>query len=88
MEGVIHLSPSFSYQDVIKRDKRKVAKEFEAILIKELLKEAFRPMLQNKSFETRLYYDSFLEAISKKMAEAGGIGIAKFMLENLKDGKA
>lgn len=73
-----------TYQEMIKKDKREIATEFESILLKEMLKEAFKPMLQGKSFDTRLYYDSLLEGISKKFAEAGGIGIAKFILENLK----
>ncbi len=75
------------YEDMLKRDKLKIAIEFEAILLKEVLKEAFKPMLEGKSFDTRLYYDTFLEGISKKLAEAGGIGIAKFILEKVGDGK-
>ncbi|MCS6957631.1 MAG: hypothetical protein RMK75_04130 [Aquificaceae bacterium] len=79
---------SLNYQELIKKDKKSTAVEFEAILLKELLKEAFKPMLEDKSFDTRLYYDSFLENLSKKLAQAGGIGIAKFILEHIKDGKA
>ncbi|MEN3029097.1 MAG: rod-binding protein [Aquificaceae bacterium] len=79
--------PGMTPLDVLKRDKKAVALEFEALLIKEMLKEAFKPMLEGKSFDTRLYYDTFLEKLSKKMADAGGIGIARFILENLKDGK-
>lgn len=85
MDKVLFSSPSLTFQEVIKRNKRDIAIEFESILLKEILKEAFRPMLQGKSFDTRLYYDSFLEGISKKVAEVGGIGIAKFILENLKE---
>ncbi|WPM32174.1 hypothetical protein IAE16_00480 [Hydrogenobacter sp. T-2] len=76
-----------NYIDTIKRDKKAVAVEFEAILLKEVLKEAFRPMLEGKTFDTKLYYDIFLENISRKLAEAGGMGIAKFILDNVRDGK-
>ncbi len=76
-----------NYLDAMKKDKKAVAIEFEAILLKEIMKEAFRPMLEGKSFDTKLYYDTFLENVSRKLAEAGGIGIAKFILDNLRDGK-
>ncbi len=52
-----------NYMDTLKRDKKAVAIEFEAILLKEVLKEAFRPMLEGKSFDSKLYYDAFLENI-------------------------
>ncbi len=84
---VFFSNPGMGYEDMLKRDKLKIAIEFEAILLKEVLKEAFKPMLEGKSFDTRLYYDTFLEGISKKLAEAGGIGIAKFILEKVGDGK-
>ncbi len=62
-----------------------VAKEFEAILLKEVLKEAFRPLLKDKSFQERMYYDTFLEGISRKVALGGGIGIAEYILKSLDD---
>ncbi len=80
--------PSLGYQELLKKDKKEVAKEFEAILIKEFLKEAFKPMTEKKSFQHRMYYDTFLDNLSKKLAEAGGVGIGKFILENIKDEKA
>ncbi len=83
-----YLINSLGYQETLKKDKKEAAKEFEAILIKEFLKEAFKPILENKSFQSKLYYDTFLENISKKLAEAGGVGIAKFILDNWKDEKA
>ncbi|MEJ7554425.1 MAG: hypothetical protein WKI50_00630, partial [Aquificaceae bacterium] len=63
-----------NYIDTMKKDKKAVAIEFEAILLKEVMKEAFKPMLEGKSFDTKLYYDIFLENLSRKLAEAGGIG--------------
>ncbi len=67
------------------KSKKEVVREFEAIMIKQLLKEAMKPTLSNKSFGYRMYYDYFLEAVSKKMAESGGIGLGKFILEQSKD---
>ncbi|MCS7196379.1 MAG: hypothetical protein N2648_05450 [Aquificaceae bacterium] len=85
---IVHSVPSMTPLELLKKDKKGVALEFEALLIKEVLKEAFKPMLEGKSFDARLYYDTFLEKLGRKIAEAGGIGIARFILENLKDGKA
>ena len=80
----ISYSPSgMAYQELLKRDIKSTAVEFEAILLKEILKEAFRPMLSGKSFEKRMYYDIFLDNISKKLAESGGIGIANSILDRI-----
>ncbi len=84
---VLPTSPGLGFLENLRKDKKELAKEFEAIMLKELLKVAFEPMLEGKSFESRLYYDSFLDGVSRKLAEAGGIGIARFMLEHIKDEK-
>lgn len=68
------------YRTLTKKQPEEVAKEFEAIFIKEILKEAFKPMTEGKSFTARMYYDAFLEGVSEKLASTGGIGIAKFIL--------
>ncbi|SHK56789.1 rod-binding protein [Thermocrinis minervae] len=79
--------PSSNYLDTVKRDKKELAKEFEAILLKEFLKEGLKPVLENKSFQERMYYDSFIDSLSRKLAEAGGVGIAKMILKSIKDEK-
>lgn len=84
---IIPTGQGFGFLENISRDKRALAKEFEALMMKEILRTAFEPMLAGKSFESRLYYDSFLDAVSKKLAEGGGIGIARFLLEHLRDEK-
>ncbi len=81
------LVSSLGYQEILKKDKKEVAKEFEAILLNEFLKEAFKPFTKDKSLQNKLYYDAFLENISRKLAQAGGVGIAKFILDNWKDEK-
>ncbi|WP_448588021.1 rod-binding protein [Thermocrinis sp.] len=85
MDGKIYLPPSFSYLQNYTKDKKKIAQEFESILLKELLKEGFRGILKGKSFQHQMYYDLFLEKLSKHMALNGGIGIADFVLRNLRD---
>jgi len=47
--------------------------------------EAFKRFMNNKSFQERLYYDAFLENLSRHLAHNGGVGIAQFILRNLKD---
>ena len=79
--------PSYDFRSLSKRDVKEVATEFEAVLLKQVLKEGMRPLLRNKSFYQRMYYDSFMEAVSRKLAEAGGVGIAEFILKQLEHNK-
>lgn len=81
MNRVTFSEPSYNYRELVKKDIKSVAKEFESILIKQVLKEAFRSVLKDKSIYQRFYHDMFLEGVSKKLAEAGGVGIAKFIVE-------
>jgi len=82
----IRFEPPSYFNDVLKRrDKETAVKEFEALMIKAMLKEAMKPALSNKSFGYRMYYDYFLEAVSKKMAESGGIGLGRYIMEKLKE---
>ncbi len=75
-------NPSYNYRDLMKKDVKEVAKEFEAIMIKQILKEAYRPILRKKSFYQKMYYDMFLEGVSKRLAEGGGVGLARFIVES------
>ena len=85
MQPKIYLPPALGYMQEYTKDKKKLAQEFEAILLKEILKEAFKGFMNNKSFEERLYYDAFLENLSRHLALNGGVGITQFILKNLKD---
>ncbi|MFN3599529.1 MAG: rod-binding protein [Aquificaceae bacterium] len=75
--------PSLTQQEFLKRDKKELALEFEAIFLKEILKEAYKPLLKDKSFDTKIYYDMFLENIGKELAKGGGIGLASFILKSM-----
>ncbi|MFN3871180.1 MAG: rod-binding protein [Aquificaceae bacterium] len=79
--------PGLTSQELLKRDKKSLALEFEAIFLKEILKEAYKPLLKDKPFDTRIYYDMFLDNIGKELAKGGGIGLANFILKVCKDGK-
>jgi len=81
----IYLPPSICYMQEYTKDKKKLAQEFEAILLKEVLKEGFKGFMKDRSFQERLYYDAFLENLSKHLALNGGVGIAQFIFKNLKD---
>jgi len=85
MDTRIYLPPSMGYMQEHTKDKKKLAQEFEAILLKEVLKEGFKGFMKDKSFQERLYYDTFLENLSRHLALNGGVGIAQFILKNLKD---
>jgi Rod binding domain-containing protein len=73
------------YMQEYTKDKKKLAQEFETILLKEVLKEAFKRFMNGKGFQQRLYHDAFLENLSRHLALNGGVGIAQFILKNLKD---
>ncbi|NPB08187.1 MAG: hypothetical protein GXN96_04575 [Aquificae bacterium] len=85
MSKVEFTLPSYGYRELLSKKPEELAKEFEAILLKEVLKEAFRPLVAGKSFSTRMYYDAFLDGVSRELASAGGVGIAKYILDNLKE---
>lgn len=88
MKEVLFSPDPYSYREQVRRDVKSVATEFEALLLKEILKNAYRPLLRSRSFHQRIYYDMFFENVSKKLAEAGGIGIARFIIENFGEQKA
>ena len=79
--------PPYTYKDLIKRDVKSLAREFEAIMLKEVLKVAFRPTLEGKSFQHRIYFDMFIDSVSRKLAEGGGIGLADYILRSLRGRK-
>ncbi|WP_029551694.1 rod-binding protein [Thermocrinis jamiesonii] len=85
MDLKIYLPPSLNYLQDYTKDKKKLAQEFESIFIKELLKEGFRSLTKGKGFQQQIYYDLFLENLSRHLAQSGGIGIAQFILGNLND---
>ena len=74
--------PSLNYRELVKKKPEELAKELESIFLKEILKEAFKPLTEDKSFSTKIYYDQFIESVSETLASAGGIGIAKYILKN------
>ncbi len=87
MNRIIFSKPSYNYRELVKKDIKEVAKEFEALMIKQILKEAYRPFIRRKGFYQRIYYDMFLDGVSQELSKAGGIGIAKFIIENFHDRK-
>ena len=80
----VYLDKPINLMQGRKASPEETAREFEAILLKEVLKEAFRPIVKNKSFQERMYYDTFLEGLSRKIALSGGIGVSEFILKSLK----
>jgi len=81
MDGIIYIPPPMNYLQAYTKDKKRLAQEFEGILLKELLKEGFRSIMKGKSFQEQMYYDMFLEHLSRHLALNGGVGIADFILK-------
>ncbi len=78
--------PSLTYREAVGKDIKKAAVEFEAIMISMILKEAFRPMTRGKGFAMKMHYDTFVEGIGRHLAQAGGIGLAKFIIDKYAGG--
>ncbi|ADC89109.1 hypothetical protein Thal_0475 [Thermocrinis albus DSM 14484] len=77
----IYSVPPYTYVETTGRDIKTLAKDLESLLLKEVLKLGFRPVLEGKSFTTQLYYDTLMEALSKKLVEAGGVGVADYLVK-------
>ncbi|WP_333784456.1 hypothetical protein [Thermocrinis sp.] len=68
MEGKIYLTPSLNYLQDYTKDKKKLAQEFESMLIKELLKEGFKPLIKGKGFQHQMYYDLILGKLKQTLS--------------------
>ena len=67
------------------KDIKDVAKEFEAMFLSLIMKEALKPMTRDKGFATRTYYEMFADNVGRVLARGGGIGIAEFIIKNYMD---
>jgi hypothetical protein len=69
MDKIDIVSLSFNRIDKTKITKKGIVKEFESFLLEEFLKEAFKPILEGKSFTQKMYWDTFLTTLSEKITD-------------------
>jgi Rod binding domain-containing protein len=64
------------------------AKDFESLLLKQMLSEMWQTIPKEGILEggraEEMYYDMFHESVADSIAENGGIGIKKELLEDMK----
>ncbi len=77
---------SMNFRDsVASKNVEDVAEEFEAMFLSLVMKEALKPMVRDKGFATRTYYEMFADNVGRVLARGGGIGIAEFIIKNYMD---
>ncbi|MEC7803137.1 MAG: rod-binding protein [Verrucomicrobiota bacterium] len=64
-----------------------VSQQFEAVLVKQFLKEALKPMFKGVFSEdgnaNKMYRHFFTDAISESVASGGGFGVSNILQEQL-----
>jgi hypothetical protein len=85
MDRIDIVSLSFNRIDKTKITKKGIAKEFESFLLEEFLKEAFKPILEGKSFTQKMYWDTFLTTLSEKIADEDPLKFKKMFSAYLKN---
>ncbi len=69
MDRVEIFSLIFNRVDKRKMTPREVAQEFESFLLEEFLKEGIEPLLEDKSFTQRIYWEQFITTVAEKLSE-------------------
>ena len=69
-----------------------VSQQFEAVLVKQFLKEALKPMIKGVFSEdgnaNRMYRHFFTDAISESVASGGGFGVSNILQQQLSHSKS
>ena len=84
MEKVDLISLYFNKLDRTKIKKSTIGKEFEFLLLEEFFKEAFKPVLENKSFAQRMYWEQFIITVSEILATKDPLKLEKTFENYLK----
>ncbi len=84
MEKVEFISLYFNTLDKRKLKKADIGKEFTSFLLEEFLKEAFTPILEEKSFAQRMYWEQFITTISERLASKDPLKLEEIFQKYLK----
>jgi len=63
---------------------KEIAQEFESLLLEEYLKTGMEPLIENKSFTQKMYWEQFITTISEKLAERDPLKFEKLFAAYLK----
>ena len=69
MNRVEIFSLTFNRVDKTKMKPKEVAQEFESFLLEEFLKTAIKPLVEEKSFTQKMYWEQFITTVAEKLSE-------------------
>ncbi|HID79147.1 MAG TPA: hypothetical protein EYH48_04970 [Aquifex aeolicus] len=84
MNRIEVVSLFFNQIDKTKMSPTKAAEEFESFLLEEFLKEGMKPILEEKSFTQRIYWEQFLITVAEKLSEKEPLKFKKALKAYLK----
>jgi Rod binding domain-containing protein len=89
--GAVTAAERAPLQPGVAADPARVAREFEALLLAEMLRAGGRPIggrsLLDGGSAGRMYRDLFLQEVAQRAAARGGVGIADALLPRLQPGR-
>ena len=87
MDSSILMEMAHSKNVSQKQKNAAVSQQFEAVLVKQFLKEALKPMFKGVFNEDagahRMYRHFFTDAISESVAQGGGFGVSNILQQQL-----
>lgn len=87
MDSSILMEMAHSKNISQKQKNAAVSQQFEAVLVKQFLKEALKPMFKGVFNEDagahRMYRHFFTDAISESVAQGGGFGVSNILQQQL-----
>ena len=87
MDSSILMEMAHSKNISQKQKNAAVSQQFEAVLVKQFLKEALKPMFKGVFNEDagahRMYRHFFTDAISESVAQGGGFGVSSILQQQL-----
>ena len=84
MDRVEIFSLTFNRVDKTKMKPKEVAQEFESFLLEEFLKEGIEPLLEEKTFTQRMYWEQFITTVAEKLSERDPLKFEKMLKAYLK----
>ena len=84
MNKVEIFSLFFNRMDKRSLKPKQIAQEFESLLLEEYLKTGIEPLMENKSFTQKMYWEQFITTVAEKMAERDPLKFEKVFQAYLK----
>ena len=79
MDRVEFFSLFFNRFDKRNLKPKEVAQEFESFLLEEFLKVGMEPLLEEKSFTQKMYWEQFITTVAEKLSERDPLKFEKML---------